>query len=507
MRKKGGGAALLASAALVLASALGGAVSAQDKIEDSVVQIFTRQSYPDTHKPWTTQAPNDITGSGVVIEGSRILTNAHMVIYSRQIQVEDEQTGDKVSANVEAIDAGMDLAILSLEDESFFSRHPALPRAESLPEIKSPVMAYGYPTGGNGLSVTKGIVSRIEFVSYNYSVSGLRIQIDAAINPGNSGGPTVLDGKMIGLTFSTLRGGQNIGYIIPDEEIELFLAGTAAGPYRGKPMLNDEFQTLENAALRKSLDLAPDVHGIVVSRPYEDADSYPLKRWDVISRIGDASIDDQGMIRIQGALRVGFQYQLQKSAKDDAVDLVVYRGGKRIHLSMPLFHDRPYLVNWLSGGYPAYFIFGPLVFSEATGDFVSAEVGSGEMGVSALNWLIGRSSPLASRRGDAPAFSGERLVVVSSPLFPSKLAEGYGNPEGEVVAAVDGAPIRNLGHLVEILRDGKGEFVTITFADHWSESIVLPRAEALAGTAAILGENGIRSQGSADMLSIWGKRP
>jgi len=34
-------------------------------------------------------------------------------------------------------------------------------------------------------------VSRIEFVAYNFPVSGLRIQIDAAINPGNSGGPAI----------------------------------------------------------------------------------------------------------------------------------------------------------------------------------------------------------------------------------------------------------------------------------------------------------------------------
>jgi len=36
------------------------------------------------------------------------------------------------------------------------------------------------------LSITKGIVSRIEFVAYNYPVSGLRIQVDAAINPGTA---------------------------------------------------------------------------------------------------------------------------------------------------------------------------------------------------------------------------------------------------------------------------------------------------------------------------------
>ena len=51
---------------------------------------------------------------------------------------------------------------------SFFDTHPAPARANMLPEIKDAVFAYGFPTGGTSLSITKGIVSRIEFVSYNY---------------------------------------------------------------------------------------------------------------------------------------------------------------------------------------------------------------------------------------------------------------------------------------------------------------------------------------------------
>ena len=107
--------------------------------------------------------------------------------------------------------------------------HPPVARASKLPRIKDAVLAYGFPTGGESLSITRGIVSRIEFVGYNLGVSGLRIQVDAPINPGNSGGPAIAAGKMIGLVFSHLVGSENIGYIIPNEEIELFLKDVAAG--------------------------------------------------------------------------------------------------------------------------------------------------------------------------------------------------------------------------------------------------------------------------------------
>src|SRR5205807_356012 len=114
--------------------------------------------------------------------------NAHVVEYASQVQIQASQAGDKISAAVEMAAPGIDLAVLKLDDETFFDTHPPLARARILPGIKDAVMAYGFPEGGTSLSITKGIVSRIEFTRYNYSVSGLRIQIDAAINPGNSGG-------------------------------------------------------------------------------------------------------------------------------------------------------------------------------------------------------------------------------------------------------------------------------------------------------------------------------
>src|ERR1700744_960397 len=266
--------------------------------EIAFLKFFPTIRHPDLAKPWTKQGSGEATGSGVVIEGHRILTNAHVVNYASQVQVQGNQAGDKVFATVVAIAPGIDLAVLKVDDKSFFDSRPPLPRPSPLPQIKDPVLAYGFPTGGNSLSITKGIVSRIEFVSYNFPVSGLRIQIDAAINPGNSGGPAVAGDKMIGLAFSTLNNAQNIGYIIPNEEIELFLKDVADGHYDGKPAIYDELQTLENPALRAYLKADPSVQGMVVHRPFLTTAAYPLKEWDVITRVGDTPIDDEGMIKL-----------------------------------------------------------------------------------------------------------------------------------------------------------------------------------------------------------------
>ena len=465
-------------------------------VESSVVKIFSTLRSPDVVRPWAKSSPVEVTGSGVVVEGQRILTNAHVVLYASQVQVQAHQAGDKVSATVVAVAPGIDLALLKLDDESFFDKHPPLPRLAMLPDVKDAVMAYGYPTGGSNLSITKGIVSRIEFTSYNFPVSGLRIQIDAAINPGNSGGPAVVGDKMIGLAFSTLGGAQNIGYIIPNEEIELFLADVADGRYDGKPAMHDELQTLENPALRAFLKLGRGVSGMVVHEPF--GKQSPLKAWDVITAIGDTPVDDQGMIQLGPNLRVRFRYLVQKLARDGKVTVSIVRAGKPMTLQVPVNVERRTMVPDLQGTYPPYFIDGPLVFSVASQQLLSA-TSRGAMG----NML---GSPLLSRMLDSPEFPGEELVVIASPFLPHRLAQGYDSPQGAVVKTINGVAVKNLRHAVELLRDAKGEFVTIDFDRRGGEAIVFSRKELDASTEDLLTDNGIRSQGTAELLKVWKAR-
>jgi S1-C subfamily serine protease len=462
--------------------------------ENAVVKVFSTMRRPDVARPWSKASPLEATGSGVVIEGKRILTNAHVVAYASQVQVQGAQAGDKISASVVAMAPGIDLAVLKLDDESFFDSRPPLPRASALPQIKDPVLAYGFPTGGTSLSITRGIVSRIEFVPYGFLTSGLRIQIDAAINPGNSGGPAIAEDKMIGLAFSHLVNAENIGYIVPTEEIELFLKALAQGHYAGKPGMYDELQTLENPALRGYLKLDNSVRGMVVHRPDQDSPSYPLKQWDVITRIADSPIDDEGMVWIRNNLRVSFRYLIQKTAHDGTVPLTVVRAGKTRQIQMAVPPHRPLLIDSLQGEYPSYFILGPVVFERATLETLQLIRARGQAAI---------GNPLLARLGDRPDPAREELVIIPAPLFPHALAKGYGDPTGTVVKTINGTPVRSLAHLVALLRDLKDEFVTLDFDNRASEAMVFPRAPLVASTDAILTDNGVRAQGSPDMLKIW----
>lgn len=468
-------------------------------LENSVVKIFSTLRGPDPFKPWSKAAPTDVTGSGVVLEGKRILTNAHVVNYASQVEVQASQSGEKLSAHVVAIARGIDLALLELDDESFFKTHAPAVRANLLPEVRDAVLAYGYPIGGTSLSITKGIVSRIEFVSYNYGTAGLRIQIDAAINPGNSGGPVMVGDKMVGLAFSGINGAQNIGYIIPNEEIDLFLADIADGVYDGKPAMRESVQTLENPSLREYLKLDKSVEGTVVHRPAREEADYPLKEFDVITHIGDSPIDNQGMVKLNANIRVQFQYRVQQLTKKGKLPLTIVRAGKAMHVQLPVSATAPLLISDLNGTYPSYFIYGPMAFSRASAEFLGAVSGNATV----LTALAFNGSPLVVNRGDAPTAEREELVVITAPFFPHKLVSGYSNRFGAVVYSINQVPVKSLAHLVALLRDLKDDFVVIHFDQRYGETMVLPRKAMLESTENILSDSGIRAQGSPDMLAIW----
>ena len=474
--------------------------SAQDTIRDLVVKIHATHHSPDLLRPWTRMSPQQVKGSGVVIDGRRILTNAHVVKYASQIYVQPNQSSRHIPARVEAITPGMDLAILRLDDESFFDNRGSLPFAKELPRVKDAINVYGYPTGGTELSVTQGIVSRIEYTDYYYQAAGLRIQVDAALNFGNSGGPAVSDGKLIGLVFSLIQNAQNIGYLIPVEEIQLFLDDVADGVYDGKPQVFDLVQTVENEALRQRLGLPKGVNGVMIAQPYRSDANYPLQEWDVVTKIGDVPIDSDGKVAVRYDLRLSASYLVQKQAKNGYLPVTVYRDGRLSEVNLPVRTQRELVIPYLMDQTPRFFIYGPFVFSQTTQDYLE------RLGNQRPPSLGRRPSPLVTRRFDKPLFENEELVIVSSPMFPHRITQGYDDPNRAVLSEVNGVQVRNLRHLVEILRDSRDQQISFKFANSGvltHETMVFNRADLLDATAKILEENGIRYPYSQDLRAVW----
>ena len=176
--------------------------------------------------------------------------------------------------------------------------------------------------------MTEGIVSRVEYTRYGYGAYGLRVQVDAAINPGNSGGPAFCGDKIIGIAFQKRSRSDNIGYLIPSEEVQRFFDDVEDGKYDGKPVLPVHYQYLLNRGLRKKLGLAAEGTGVWVRDLADGDEDYPIHVGDVVTHIGDHDIDNDGNARVGDDLHVNFEYYLTSVAKDQKVSLRVIRDGK-----------------------------------------------------------------------------------------------------------------------------------------------------------------------------------
>jgi S1-C subfamily serine protease len=483
----------LAASALVAAAAIAGP-------SDSVVKVTASVRYPNPIRPWTRGNTVEVIGTGVVIEGKRVLTCAHLVHYAAEVTVQSRPGGDKFTAKVETIGTDVDLAVLSVSDDAFFQKFPPLRRSKGLPNVQDNVAVYGFSIGGNDLAVTKGVVSRIDVGAYEPGGYGLYLQVSAAMNPGNSGGPAVVDSAMVGLAVSRLDPAENIGFIVPNEEIDFFLRNIRDGRYQPKPVeaAGTGFQRLENEALRHMLGVDAKTKGIVACPPQVPPPGYSLKPFDVVVRIGDHEIDSEGMIRLEGGQRVPFTYMIPRLAHGEGVPLSVLRSGKRLAVELPVTRIDHRLVREFQGEQPSYFVFGPLVFSPLKADAISmyARLNPGVYGI---------NQTLFTRRFDRTRFPGEELVVVTTPMFRHKISKGYDEPVGQIVREVNGTKVRNLQHLVATLRDCKDEYLTLRFGDEPSSVMVLERKAVEPATEEIMEENGIAPtrRGSPEVMKVW----
>jgi len=477
------------------------AASARDGVRASLVKLYVTQRPPDLRCPWKKENPIEGSGSGVIIEGNRILTNAHVVLHANRVFLQADESTEKVTGDVAFIAPELDLAIVTARDPSFFKGRKPLPLASDIPSIKQTVNVYGYPEGGDQLSVTEGIVSRIECATTEFGGMVVRIQVDAALNPGNSGGPAVVDGKIVGLVFSKINKADNIGYLIAAEEIRRFLDDVADGTYDGKPVLCAvELLTTENATLRERLGLKNGMDGIMVRDLHVPMEESPLRRWDVIMAIGDHPIDRQGNVRIRDDLRLNFNYFVPKLAVNGKVPLTVLRDGRQLHLDVPVTAKVNRLMPCLGNDCPRYFIHGPMVFTPMTQELANALSGpESEL------YLRSYNNPLLSRQCDCQVFPGEELVVLGDRLLPHEISKGYDATWYAIVEKINGVKVRNLVHLVELIRDARGKYLTVELCGR-HDLLVFRREELRDVTEETLADEGIRNRCSDDLKDVWEKK-
>lgn len=275
-------------------------------------------------------------GSGVIYKKSGnsayVVTNNHVVKGSNVLQV-ILSNGKKVNADLVGADSATDLAVLKINAAnvktvaSFGNSNSIVPGQD--------VLAIGSPMGSEyANTVTKGIISA-KYRTLKAGTDGTLtsvIQTDTAINSGNSGGPLInMAGQVIGINSMKLASDtqgssvEGIGFAIPSNEVvtiinQLIKNGKITRPSLGISMV--DLSNVTSDQQQSVLKLPTSVSkGVVIMDVNSGsvADTAGLKKYDVITKLGDTQVTDAGSLK--AAL---YKYKVGQNAK-----VTYYRDGQQ----------------------------------------------------------------------------------------------------------------------------------------------------------------------------------
>ena len=440
-----------------------------------VVRVFATTQDPDHDSPWQTRSPSSSTGSGVVIAGGAILTGAHVVANATFLQVQKPSHPDKAIARVRAVCHDADLALLEVVEPADFLHDVTPAELGDMPRLRDQVAVVGYPVGGEEISITEGVVSRIEVQRYSHSQRHLlAVTVDAAINAGNSGGPVFGGGKVVGIAFQKLTGVDNIGEMVPPPVIRAFLAGVAAGKQPVIPALGLVTQNLENPYLRRQLGVPDGNAGVmVVTVDHASASDGVLAPRDVITHIDGLPIANNGTVQYDGRHRTRYDVVLGTHFVGDVVPLRVLRGGQARELTVTLTPWRPLVPRSRYDHAPRYVVYGGLVFQTLTRDFLTTWD----------KWWNKAPKEFLYYYYLGHRTEEREEVVILTQILADEINVGYGHLYNEGVASVNGHMPRDLTDLCERLTAATGVVEIQTTS---GGVIMLDAAEVKRATPRIL---------------------
>ena len=466
------------------------AMAAGDSRQSSVVKIVAGCRAPDYFQPWDMNYQNTRFGSGFIVEGKRIMTNAHVV--SDQVYIQVIKVGDpkKYTAKVEYMAHDCEIALLKVEDEAFFAGTKPV-RFGGIPQQRDRVAAYGFPTGGEVLSITEGIVSRVEMQNYSHSQREFpAIQIDAAINAGNSGGPVFKGDEVVGISFQTYASTQNIAYIVPTPVIKRFYADIADGNYEGAPLLGIRWKPIESPAMRRYYGLAEKQGGILATSVlYQSSTWGVVKDGDVVLAVAGTPIERDGTIELRKNERVNFTWLLSSRQMGEKVDMDILRDGAIKRVTVTLVPCRFLVPLMQYDRKPTYIVFAGFVFMPLNYNYLS-------------RWSWNDMDPdFRILFSDGMVTPERRQAVIINQVLLHDINIGYQDIARQVIGKVNGKPVGDMAELAAALAAPVGDYHTIEIVDAFGKSrmIVLDAKKMAEANADIMKRFSIPADRSEDL--------
>ena len=453
-------------------------------VKKALVKVYTSHQLFDYLSPWQYGQSANSTATGFIIDGERIITNAHAVLNSKFLQVRKEGDSKKYKAVVKFTSEEYDLALVEIEDKSFFKGTVPL-KLGTLPEIQEKLTVYGYPLGGDKLSTTQGIVSRMEHNTYTLTNRKFLIgQTDAAINSGNSGGPVVSKGKVVGVAFAGLNSADNIGYFIPVNILNNFLEDIKDGKYDGSPLLGLEWLELESPSHRRMLGIEDKTGGILIKKVFKNSPfEGVLQKNDVLMKLDNYPIEYDGTIEFRKNEKTDFSYVNQQKKYGDNLSYEIIRDKKTKTGQVKLEKkDIKYTVvtEVTIETPPSYMVYGGLLFEQLTS-----------------NYMAGVVEKLGSVYDKEELYKDYKQLVVLVRVLPFDVNLGYTDAEHEIIVKVNGEKYKDFKDFAQKVKNVKSGF--IIFENDKGDEIVLDVKEVEEQREELMQNYNISSDMSDDI--------
>ena len=340
----------------------------QEEAHDAVVQIFAQIAEIDILQPYKTPQQSHACGSGFFInEQGDIITNAHVVDQAIGLWIQVPSLGRRpLDVYVVGICPQRDVALLRvapkdlaiIRNELGMIPYLTLGDSDSVRRADE-VLALGYPLGQESLKSTTGVISGRE--------KNL-IQMSAPINPGSSGGPLLnTQAEVIGINTSGITEAQNVGYIIPINDLKVVLPDLYKVPLLRNPYLGI---IPENATDLLTQFLGnPHPGGCFVVEVVKDSPVYKagIQSGDMIYQINGYAVDMYGDMRVPWSEdKISINNYIARLAIGDAVECVIYRNGEQKTIAVQLDYSDPLPIRRIYPGYEPldYEVFAGMVVME-----------------------------------------------------------------------------------------------------------------------------------------------
>ena len=457
------------------------------RVRRSVVKILTTSDPPNYDQPWQTMGSESAHGSGCIVStkrGLRVLTNAHVVENPVFVVCRRFGRAHKFVAQVEGVGHVCDLALLTVEDETIFDGCVPVEIGD-LPVLGDDVTVLGYPIGGDRLSITQGVVSRIEMAHYAQSQRRLlAVQIDAAINAGNSGGPVIRDDKLVGVAFQALDEGQNIGYMIGAPVVQHFLQDMESGTFDGFPELGVAIQTLESNAHREYLGLPRKPrNGVLITDVAFGGSAWKqLCVGDVLMKVAGTAIAYDGSVRFRRGERIDYSHIVAQHHVGETIEVGVLRKGEEVTVQVPLSPPRPLVEENRYDVMPTYFTYAGLLFVPLTRDY---------LGTWGDDWWTEAPHDLMSSYLSGLRSEEVQEIVVLQKVLADQVNVGYHDWESQIVSRVGDTSLTCFEDLIAAVEACNEEFICFHMSD--GHTLVIDRKKADKRASSILRRFGIPS--------------